>query len=930
MSLLNHLRPKWQHSDADVRAEAVAELDKAEVDLLTAVAREDPDPRVRRIAVKKIERPRVLLEIAENDADGGVSAFAKERAKTLLVRIASDERDLEESRRALELVSEPKDIVTIVDQAKFDEIRQAAFESLGDDDALAELVRQSKNDGLRSRALERIVSPAALKSIILDEAAGDFALAALARLEDLPALEAIVSQHRLNKAVRRQAQTRLSSLAPADHPVKIEERAKRHEAICERAEALARELPSDLSAATSELETAWREIASEGPPSSELNERFERALAEARELESRREARRRQGETEAPTAGQAPAEPPALAPRAEVKAGATIVEELSRAEGAALAEAIAKARNEGVEGETLAEAEARLEAWKTALDLVEGAEEAAAIEDLDEAKKAFDALRDSWKSVSNAAPGEPTERWRRARESLKGRVSEARKAQDAEAQVQTLAELEQRTERLLALAAQEEVLIKDSERELREAQEFLKSMGPLPPSANRKKLRRKLSDARQALFAKTQETRDNEEWKRWANSDIQEGLIVRVEKLKESKDVPKIAKELRLIQEEWKRAGAAVPEKAEELWQRYKTIRDELKTRCDTFFEEQKKERGANLEKKLALCEKVEALKDSTEWRDTAEAIKAIQADWKSLGPVPNEMSDAVWKRFRAACDHFFSRRNEDLDRLKNERAENLKKKIALCERAEAIQASTDWAETANELKSLQAEWRTIGPVARNKSEAVWQRFRSACDYFFDRNKRRDEVEDEERAKSRLSLVDELEQMARSEGEGGDSLVDQALDIWRRWRQLGAALQAEADLSSRFENKLGAIVGSAPDAFKGSELDPAQVEQRRRKIVEQIEGLVSKDAGENDGASDSLQDLAARLKDALASNTMTGGKGRDDKREKRAAADEVRRLRTSWLKVAPLGGETGKALTERFDAAYTSFQQQQKQDDSGA
>jgi hypothetical protein len=142
---------------------------------------------------------------------------------------------------------------------------------------------------------------------------------------------------------------------------------------------------------------------------------------------------------------------------------------------------------------------------------------------------------------------------------------------------------------------------------------------------------------------------------------------------------------MRLIHEDWRRAGAATPEKAPELWNRYKTMRDELKARCDAFFEKQAHERTESLKKKEELCLQVESLQDSEDWSRTADAIQEIQVRWKKLGPVPPESSDAVWKRFRTACDHFFDRRKESFRRLKAERDENLKRKETLCERAESM-----------------------------------------------------------------------------------------------------------------------------------------------------------------------------------------------------------------------------------------------------
>ena len=112
-----------------------------------------------------------------------------------------------------------------------------------------------------------------------------------------------------------------------------------------------------------------------------------------------------------------------------------------------------------------------------------------------------------------------------------------------------------------------------------------------------------------------------------------------------------------------------------------------------------------------AACDKVEALADSNQWNKTAEAIKKIQADWKEIGPVPQKHAKAIWHRFRTPCDQFFKRRKEQLDRLKQERDSNSKKKIQLCEQVEALADSTDWDETAKRIKQLQAEWKQVGPV---------------------------------------------------------------------------------------------------------------------------------------------------------------------------------------------------------------------------
>ena len=123
----------------------------------------------------------------------------------------------------------------------------------------------------------------------------------------------------------------------------------------------------------------------------------------------------------------------------------------------------------------------------------------------------------------------------------------------------------------------------------------------------------------------------------------------------------------------------------EALWKRFKTAHDEAWTRCEAHFAAQAEARGENLAKKIALCERAEALAESTNWIQTADEIKKLQAEWKTIGAVSRGQEKAIWERFRAACDRFFTRRHADLAERKTVWADNLAKKEALCAKAEAL-----------------------------------------------------------------------------------------------------------------------------------------------------------------------------------------------------------------------------------------------------
>jgi Domain of Unknown Function (DUF349) len=970
MSLLDRLRPKWQSADSEVRAEAVRQLDKSEVELLTAVAQQDADPRVRRIAVKKLDSPRLLLELADEEADGPLREFIRKRARQMLVQISCDGRDLEESKRALALLTDAADRIAVVDRARFPELRALAFDSLSDDAALAELVKRVKDPELRSRALERIQSPPALKKVVLDDASGDLALAALSRIEDPEILEFIFDQHTLPRTIRRQAFGKLEKIVPADHPIKAKARQERFLELAQRAEALAEARTPAATTELNELSREWAEVETEGPADSRAQERFRSAVERMSTLptagpgiETAETAEAAQasvapesGAPESATAGRDAVEAPEgsldsstpEAPTELTSRRIEIIGHIDTLQGEAIAVALEQAMTRwqalasedgagtsgrldpgGVELEerfarAAEAAEARLETWreqesrrKGAEELVARAEALAVEPDLPAASREYRAVEKEWSRFRAEADETLAHRFRGAHERLKGRESEARREREKLEQA-TLALLEARIERMENLASVTDFSIKDADRELREAQDFLKEMGPLPKSANRKKARRRLVEAREKLFKRTQDIRELEEWKRWANVDVQQSLIDRIEKLRESNDLPKVAKELRLIHEDWKKAGATTPDRADELWQRYKAIRDEIKARCDRFFEKQTEERGENLVKKEALCAQVEALKDSEDWNGTAAAIKDLQAEWKKIGPVPQESSEPIWKRFRAACDHFFARRKESFDHLKSERDENLAKKEALVAAAEAMQRSTDWHTTANELKRLQSEWRTIGAVPRKKSDEIWQRFRGACDTFFDRYKRRDEVESEERSNKREALIEELSSLTVSGDGEGRKAAERAHAIWTDWKKLGPVPPDSSSLLDRFESALGAVVLASPEAFAGGDLDPALTGKKRAKLCERAEAIVA-ELDETAPLSEPLENLAQRLKDALASNTMTGGKHRAPKLDWSAASDEIARLRGNWNRIAPVPGETGQSLAERFESACRRF-----------
>src|SRR5205823_1663087 len=158
---------------------------------------------------------------------------------------------------------------------------------------------------------------------------------------------------------------------------------------------------------------------------------------------------------------------------------------------------------------------------------------------------------------------------------------------------------------------------------------------------------------------------------------------------------------------------------------------DQLFQRHQTASLPSEEERAANLKRKEELAARVEALVDAPDLKETAEAVKKLQEEWKSIGATDREPGEAAWKRFRGACDRFFERRKAHFDQLDEERAENLKRKEELVAKVEALLEAADREEAVKQVKGFQAEWKKIGPAPREQADEIWQRFRDACDRFF-------------------------------------------------------------------------------------------------------------------------------------------------------------------------------------------------------
>ena len=192
------------------------------------------------------------------------------------------------------------------------------------------------------------------------------------------------------------------------------------------------------------------------------------------------------------------------------------------------------------------------------------------------------------------------------------------------------------------------------------------------------------------------------------------------------------------------------------------------------------------MDEKTVICEIVEAMeydKMTTfqHWHDKTEEILALQAKWKTIGYAPQKLNTKIFERFRAACDEFFKRKTEYFKSLKSGMNENLEKKRALCEQAEALKDSTDWKATSETLTKLQKDWKKIGPVSKKYSEPIWKRFVSACDYFFEQKAKATSSQksvEHENLDKKKAIIDQLEEINKEETSIDETVIRNLMKEW--------------------------------------------------------------------------------------------------------------------------------------------------------
>lgn len=294
------------------------------------------------------------------------------------------------------------------------------------------------------------------------------------------------------------------------------------------------------------------------------------------------------------------------------------------------------------------------------------------------------------------------------------------------------------------------------------------------------------------------------------------------EALKTFKDWEEKNKEVIGLQEKWKTIGFAPKKSNVKIFERFRAACDVYFNKKSTFYKSIKEDMEKNLELKKALCEKAEALKDSTEWKATTEKMIALQKEWKTIGSVARKHSDAVWKRFISACDYFFEQKNKNVSSQKSVEQTNLATKKALIEKIKTLDETLSADEAMTELKAMMAEFNATGHVPFKEKDKIYNEFHDAVNSQFDRLK----VDQHDRKMQ--NFRSNLNDMAGGE-RGKNKLYGEREKLMRMYDRMKNELQT-------YENNIGFLSISS----KGGGGLVKEMERKIEKLKEEMALIIKK------------------------------------------------------------------------------------------
>ena len=443
-------------------------------------------------------------------------------------------------------------------------------------------------------------------------------------------------------------------------------------------------------------------------------------------------------------------------------------------------------------------------------------------------KKTYDdfrALQDRWKEIGPVPAAENSNLWNTYHFLVeqffdKVRIGRELRDLDMKKNLESKIDLCEKAEELL-----DEKSMTKAFKALQKLHEDWKEIGPVPQEKKEEIWERfkaasdKINQIRREHYAKLEESQK-------ANLEAKKALCEKAEELLNGEYTSvnawqKKSDELSEIFGVWKTVGLASKKDNEDVWMRFKAAMDAFFQKKKEFFTEMKDKQTENLERKTQLCIEAEALMESSDWKTVTEQLKKIQEEWKTIGPVPKRHTDKIWKRFRAACDTFFNRKNEHFSGRRGEEEANLAAKRALLDEIKAYQLGPVRNENMEAIKAFQKRWIEIGHVPFRQKEAINKEYRESIDSLFD-TMRRNQNE------ASTNEFREMMEGWKDDPAAGDRVRKESSKLQLRIQKL-------RDEIAVLENNIGFFSSS-----KNSELMRAEYEKKINQAKEDLKVLEEK------------------------------------------------------------------------------------------
>ena len=833
MSLLNIFRPKWQHSEPEVRVQAILALGPENQDIFETAVTSDENPEVRSAAVRKLTSITFLREILLKESDTDIKRLAETRMQEEIIKTLKGHR-------------------IPATQKEFDLLSQVANTRFVED-----LLRNMPSSELRLALVNLCSKQGPLAQTALKDAKEEIAQAALARVESESLLQDIFQNSR-HTSVRQKAGERLKKARESKDNGENATMLlfRKREALVQQAKRLA----DDKKFMDKASEFAKLMIEAQGlgmgPAQADLDALYqdfqEKCAAEVKHIEAEEQAR-----------------------EAKKSKHTSLLQ---------LLEEFEMFVNEDKVQDNMSRIKNIIEQWKQNggnEDTQLAKRYASAFSRFQRALATLEETQVSQQSVlqSNASREEILEQLKlltdkEASETLERQVKGLTRNWESlpllegeDPQLQTYNVLrDQLSQKLNAMSDE---LRKSFEEKTTQLKAIIESIKQIDENEDFREIAKMLSETYrhwkeivgedkyryQEIWKEYREAtsrfQEMQQWESWHNERDREAILEEMTLLAKEEASKEVLFKLRNLSTQWKSIGPVATTRINEFRDNFRNLFEEIMSKCAPLVEEQNAERQKNLEEKEKLCAQAELLASDTadNWKDKYKTMQQLQEDWKAVGQVPKENNQPLWDRFRAASNIFYTQHKEFLKKEDGERQKNYEKKVLLCEKAEQLKESTDWNGTSNKLKQLQEEWKETGPAPKSLSEEIWTRFRTACDAFFELKRAHFEEMDEVK-EANLAAKEAL--CARLEALDLDpnnaETVQAVQQIETEWKAIGMVPRNNVDsLWDRFCASSDKFLDrrAASDPAIKAEIETAK--KQKEAMLEQVVTLTN-NAGANQSA----------------------------------------------------------------------------------